>query len=66
MNIIELAKMRSYYWEEDGKIKVQNMVAGMRGQLHEHTKKDFLKWKKDAEQTGIEVIKTKDLNFKNK
>ena len=55
--MFNLTQMRSYYWEENGKIKVQNCVAGMMGQLHEHTKKDFKRWKKDAEGSGIEVIK---------
>ena len=54
---IETIQMRSYYWEENGKIKVQNCAAGMFGQLHEHTKEDFKRWKKDAESSGIEVIK---------
>lgn len=42
-----LTTMRHYWWEEDGKIVVQNAVAGHLGQKHEHTPEEFERWVKD-------------------
>jgi len=40
-------EMNFYWHKENDKIIVQNMCMGMQGQLHEHTPKDFERWKKD-------------------
>ena len=46
-----LTQMNFYWWEEKGKICVQNMVAGIKGQYHEHTPEQFNKWKADTVRT---------------
>lgn len=38
--------MYHYYWKENNKIVVQNIVGGHMGQLHKHTPEDFERWKK--------------------
>lgn len=38
---------------KDGIIEVQNVVMGMFGQKHTHTKKGFGKWKKDIDEKYI-------------
>lgn len=43
-----LFTMRHYWWRKGDKIVVQNMVAGMCGQKHEHTKEDFRRWVKEG------------------
>jgi len=40
-----LTEVQFYWWKEENKICVQNMVAGYQGQYHEHTIADFEKWK---------------------
>lgn len=41
---MNIPTMYHYYWKEKGKIVVQNMVGGFKGQEHKHTPKDFQKW----------------------
>ncbi len=50
-------KMIARYWEENGKICVQNFVGTFMGQYHEHTPGEFEVWRIDAEADGIEVKK---------
>ena len=53
-----LTQMNFYWWEEKGKVCVQNMVAGLEGQYHEHTLGDFKTWKdKTEKQFGKECMK---------
>jgi len=49
--------MRFYYWRENGKITVQNMVGGYSGQKHTHTLKEFKEWKKNIDPKLLTEIK---------
>ena len=50
-------EMHFYYYREDNKICVQNMVGGMCGQFHKHTPQEFELWKKETEkQFGEEYL----------
>ncbi len=53
-----LTGMRSYWWKTGrGRYHVQNMVAGMQGQEHAHTRKQFLAWCEQTEaETQIEIV----------
>ena len=42
-----LTEMHFYWWEENGQICVQNMIAGMAGQKHTHSKEGFKRWIKE-------------------
>jgi len=50
-----------FYWnkEPDGTIHVQNMVMGLYGQHHVHTKADFKKWSKNIAPENLIEIKGK-------
>lgn len=51
-----LITMRHYYCKEDGKIVVQNAVAGHLGQKHEHTPEEFEQWVKDNDIKPQQLI----------
>ena len=52
-----LAEMHFYYWwEKDSKICVQNIVAGMKGQYHEHTPEEFENWKAGIEEKYLHKL----------
>lgn len=42
-----MTEMNFYYWKENGKIIVQNMLMGMEGQKHSHSPEEFKEWSKD-------------------
>ena len=48
-----MPEMNFYYWEENGRIFVQNMVMGMEGQKHSHTKEEFKEWSKDIPKKNM-------------
>jgi len=45
-----LTEMHFYWWKKGNKICVQNMIAGMCGQYHEHSPKDFETWKQNCKK----------------
>jgi hypothetical protein len=52
-----MIEMNFYWWKENGKIIVQNMIMGLKGQKHEHTPEDFEQWKKDIPAKNLTQIK---------
>lgn len=46
-------EMNFYYWEEGDRIVVQNMIMGMKGQEHKHTKQEFEEWKRDIPKKNL-------------
>lgn len=52
-------EMNFYWWRENGKIIVQNMIMGMEGQRHEHTPGEFEKWSKGVPAKNLIQIKGK-------
>lgn len=42
-----LTEMHFYWWEKNDHICVQNMIAGMMGQKHTHSKEGFKRWIKE-------------------
>lgn len=58
-----LTQMHFYWWEEKGKVCVQNMVGGVKGQYHEHTPEGFRKWKVAIDEKYLHKL---DQNVKEK
>lgn len=48
-----MSQMNFYYWEEGGQIVVQNMIMGLEGQKHTHTKAGFKEWSKDIPKENL-------------
>ena len=48
-----MVEMNFYYWEENGKIVVQNAAGGFMGQKHEHTQDEFAEWSKDIPEENL-------------
>jgi len=53
-----MLEMNFYWWKKGKKIVVQNAAMGMLGQKHEHTLKDFNRWKKDIPEKNLIHINT--------
>lgn len=51
-----LCILRAYWWKEGDTVVVQNWVGGFKGQEHRHTEAEFLTWKEDAQEGGVEVV----------
>jgi len=49
----EMIEMNFYWWIENGKVVVQNMVMGLEGQKHVHTKREFEEWRKDIPDKNL-------------
>ena len=50
-----MAKIRVYYREENNEIVAQNMICGMKGQEHRHTKEEWEIWKERSKDM-VELI----------
>lgn len=51
-----MAEMNFYWWKEKGKVCVQNMIAGVKGQYHEHTPEEFENWKADIDEKHLHKL----------
>lgn len=51
--------MQFYWWRENGRIVVQNMLMGLEGQKHSHTEEEFRQWAEGIPPESLHEIKIK-------